>query len=103
MKKVFKGLNYNGIKFYKGTLDDLLSKHQPVILDHTGEELKENFSQFHSFLIGDQTGYSSEFVESFKKHKIISLGNVEYLSSQTINILNFKLDIEEKSNSLETQ
>jgi len=89
------GLDYSGIRFYKGTLTELLSEYQPVILDQNGKQLRREFSKDQSFLIGDQVGYPSGYEKFFNELERISLGSVEYLSSQTINILNFKLDQEE--------
>ena len=42
-------------------------------------------------------GYPSGYEEIFKDLEKLSLGSIEYLSSQTINILNFRLDQEENS------
>ena len=95
LKKVFKGLDYKGIKLYKGTLTDLILKFQPVILDRKGKQLQNRLSKFQSFMIGDQLGYPSDYENSFKTLDKISLGSIEYLSSQTINILNFRLDQED--------
>ena len=103
VKKVFGGLSYSGIKFYKGNLTTLLSEYQPVILDQKGIQLRSGLSKFQSFIIGDQIGYPSGNEEYFKDLEKISLGSIEYLSSQTINILNFILDQEENSPNIPTQ
>ncbi len=103
LKRIFRGLDYSGIKFYKGTLTDLLSENQPVILDQKGKQLRNGFSKYQSFLIGDQMGYPSGNEQLFLELEKISLGPIEYLSSQTINILNFRLDQEENSLVTSTQ
>jgi len=95
LKRVFSGLDYAGIRFYKGTLTSLLSEYQPAILDQKGEQLRSGILKYQSFLIGDQVGYPSGYEQSFIELKKVSLGSIEYLSSQTINILNFRLDQEE--------
>lgn len=103
LKKVFRGFDYSGIKFYKGNLTDLISKYQPVILDQKGIQLRSGLSNFQSFIIGDQMGYPSGYEELFNDLEKISLGSIEYLSSQTINILNFRLDQEKYSPISSTQ
>ncbi|MHA1236669.1 MAG: hypothetical protein ACTSQ9_03290 [Candidatus Hodarchaeales archaeon] len=103
LKRIFSGLDYSGIKFYKGELADLLSEFQPVLLDQKGKLLRSGFSKYQSFLIGDQVGYPSGHEQSFLELEKISLGSIEYLSSQTINILNFRLDQEENSTLTSTQ
>ncbi len=103
LKRVFRGLDYSGIKFYKGNLTDLISEYQPVILNQKGKQLRSGLSNFQSFIIGDQMGYPSGHEKIFKDLEKISLGSIEYLSSQTINILNFRLDQEENSLLLPTQ
>lgn len=103
LKRVFSGLDYSGIKFYKGNLANLLSEYQPVILNQKGKQLRGRLSKYRSFLIGDQVGYPSGYESSFKELEEISLGSIEYLSSQTINILNFRLDQDENSLVTPTQ
>ena len=103
LKRIFSGLDYSGIKFYKGTLTNLLSEFQPVLLDQKGRQLQSRFLKYQSFLIGDQVGYPSGYEQSFLGLEKISLGSIEYLSSQTINILNFRLDQEEDSILTSTQ
>ncbi len=92
LKRVFQGLPVSGISFYNGELKDLISKYQPVILDVHGEVNQEFIRASHSFIIGDQVGYPKEFEEVFSVLKKISLGINEYLSSQTISIVNYILD-----------
>lgn len=92
LKRVFSGLNYSGIRFYEGNLADLLLEHKPVMLDLKGDALLQTISSYQSFIIGDQLGYPSGYEQSFKLLKKLSIGSIEYLSSQTINILNFSLD-----------
>jgi len=103
LKRIFNGLDYSGIRFYKGILADLLTEFQPVILDQKGSLLQSGFSKHQSFLIGDQVGYPSGYEQIFIELEKISLGSIEYLSSQTINILNFRLDQEENSLFTSTQ
>jgi tRNA (pseudouridine54-N1)-methyltransferase len=92
LKRVFKGMPVSGIRFYNGELQDLITKFQPIMLDIHGEENQESLRNNPSFIIGDQIGYPKEYEEVFSALKRISLGVNEYLSSQTISILNFILD-----------
>jgi tRNA pseudouridine-54 N-methylase len=103
LKQVFKGLDYSGIKIYKGTITILLTKYQPVVLDQKCKILGDKLSKYQSYLLGDQVGYPSGHEELFKDLRKISLGSIEYLSSQTINILNFRLDQEENELLSSTQ
>ena len=93
LKRVFQKSPISlGIDFFRGSIDDLILKHTPILLDRYGESYKFEKSEFHSFLIGDQLGYPPEYVDILKSLKKVSLGSKEYLSSQTISILNFLLD-----------
>ena len=92
LKRVFQGLPTSGIHFYDGHLEDLLTKHEPVMLDIRGEVIQKEFSTYNSFILGDQVGYPTQDEEQLIKLKKISLGENEYLSSQTITILNHILD-----------
>ncbi|MHA1993524.1 MAG: hypothetical protein ACW97Z_03215 [Candidatus Hodarchaeales archaeon] len=92
LKRVFRGLPFPGIRFYTGNLEELLVDHKPVMLDIHGEGNPRNFTTSQSFLIGDHLGYPIEHTNLFSKLKKISLGANEYLSSQTITVLNYILD-----------
>jgi tRNA (pseudouridine54-N1)-methyltransferase len=92
LKRVFKGSDVPGIRFFEGKLEELVSKYQPAMLDRHGEIYKSEFPHYESFIIGDQLGYPQEYEKLFTKLKKISLGINEYLSSQTITILNYLLD-----------
>ncbi|PWI49450.1 hypothetical protein CEE45_01275 [Candidatus Heimdallarchaeota archaeon B3_Heim] len=94
LKRVFRGFPHPGIRFYSGNLENLLTKHEPVMLDIHGEVNHKRISTYQSFIIGDQLGYPSEDETILSKLKRVSLGSDEYLSSQTITILNYMLDQE---------
>jgi tRNA (pseudouridine54-N1)-methyltransferase len=94
LKRVFRGLPFPGIRFYSGNLEDLLTKYEPVMLDIHGEVNPKEIITNQSFLIGDHLGYPVEHENLISQLKKISLGSNEYLSSQTITILNYMLDHE---------
>ncbi|MBN1160063.1 MAG: tRNA (pseudouridine(54)-N(1))-methyltransferase TrmY [Candidatus Diapherotrites archaeon] len=82
-----------GLYAKKIDLDGLLGeiKGEIIYLDKNGkiEELKEDFV----YVMGDNKGYSEKDIELLsKKGKKVSLGKTEYLSSQCITIINYKLD-----------
>ncbi|MHA2094282.1 MAG: hypothetical protein ACW98F_06605 [Candidatus Hodarchaeales archaeon] len=92
MKRVFQGLPIPGIRFYDGNLEELLTKYEPIMLDSRGEAVQAKFTTYNAFIIGDQTGYPLKLEEHLSHLKKVSLGPNEYLSSQTITILNHMLD-----------
>jgi tRNA (pseudouridine54-N1)-methyltransferase len=93
LKRVFQKLpTPKGIDFFRGSIEDLIFKHKPMLLDRDGEPYKCEKSEPPSFLIGDQLGYPPEYKNLLKSLKKVSLGSEEYLSSQTITILNYLLD-----------
>ena len=92
LKKVFRGASYKGIVISTRSLRDILKKYQPLMLDAQGEEIDKFASECCSFLIGDHQGYPSDYAVEFETLTKISLGSKEYLSSQVISILNYKLD-----------
>jgi tRNA pseudouridine-54 N-methylase len=93
LKRVFQKLpTPKGIEFFRGSIDDLILNYNPILLDRYGESYKYKESDSHSFLIGDQLGYPPEYEDLLKRLKKVSIGSQEYLSSQTISILNFLLD-----------
>ncbi len=94
LKKVFLGANYNGITISDRDLPDLLNKHQPLMLDLHGEEINKFTLNSKTFIIGDHLGYPDAHQSDFEKLTKVSLGLKEYLSSQVISILNYKIDRE---------
>ena len=94
LKKVFQGAPYKGIAISTGNLIDLLKKYQPLMLDIQGEEIDKFTLNSRSFIIGDHQGYPNNYAMSFKALTKVSLGSIEYLSSQVLSILNYKIDIE---------
>ena len=72
----------------------MVAEHHPIVLDRQGTHLKGEMSKHRSFLIGDHLGYPSEYENLLTNCEKVSLGLKEYLSSQTITILNFILDQE---------
>ncbi len=89
LKRVFQKLPSSGIDFFRGSIEDLVAEHHPIVLDRQGKHLKSEMSKYHSFLIGDQLGYPSEYEDLLVNLEKVSLGLKEYLSSHTITILNF--------------
>lgn len=92
LKRVFTGKKYPGITFYRQNLEEILKKQQPIMLNVKGKQLDQEIGKYSSFLIGDQLGFLLEDMHLFKGLEQISLGAQIYLSSQTITILNYKLD-----------
>ncbi|MHA2223835.1 MAG: hypothetical protein ACXAC8_01375 [Candidatus Hodarchaeales archaeon] len=92
LKRVFEGSNHVGIKFYSERLKDILTKQEFVVLDLKGTKSFDRFQKINFFLIGDQLGFLEQDLPLISDLKKLSLGNQEYLSSQTITILNFLLD-----------
>lgn len=92
LKRVFEGSNHVGIKFYSESLKDILIKQEFVVLDVKGTKSFDHFQENEFFLIGDQLGFLEQDLQLISDLKKLSLGNQEYLSSQTILILNFLLD-----------
>ena len=94
LKRIFQKLPYPGIDYFSGSLNELIEQHKPVMLDRHGKQHEGKISKFQSFLIGDQLGYPSNHDDLMKNLEKISLGSMEYLSSQIISILNYLLDNE---------
>jgi len=92
LKKVFKGHKYPGIIFYQETLENVINQEQLVVLDSGGIYSAKKIETKNIFLIGDQLGFPKEEMDLFLKLEKISLGTHEYLSSQTITMLNYLLD-----------
>ncbi|UCG00478.1 MAG: hypothetical protein JSW11_12685 [Candidatus Heimdallarchaeota archaeon] len=92
LKHVFNGHSYPGIKFYSSSLEQCLKKQKFVVIDRMGEQSLNLLNEFDSFLLGDQLGFQEEIYQYFSKFPKFSLGSTEYLTSQTITILNYLLD-----------
>ncbi|MHA1331904.1 MAG: hypothetical protein ACTSR2_12595 [Candidatus Hodarchaeales archaeon] len=96
LRKVFSGKKFPGIEIESKNLDELMTEEKYIVLDREGhdfEEIKADLRQApYSFLIGDQVGFPDD-VRSLIQDKIkLTLGKIEYLSSQTITILHYLLD-----------
>ncbi len=92
LKRIFKEHPHPGIRFYPSTLEGYLEGQSPLVLDMKGEYSTLMLKKHVSFIIGDQIGFIEENWQFFSKLPKFSLGSHEYLSSQTITILNYLLD-----------
>ncbi len=92
LKRVFKGDNYQGIEFYQDTLENVIEEEKPAMLDSGGIYSTQIVQTKKNFLIGDQLGFPEEENHLFSNLVKLSLGTYEYLSSQTITIINYLLD-----------
>ncbi|MHA2053480.1 MAG: hypothetical protein ACW99F_07765 [Candidatus Hodarchaeales archaeon] len=94
LKKVFRGAFYIGITISGKNLTEILKEHQPLMLDMQGEEIDNFTLNSQSFIIGDHQGYPDDYESDFETLTKVSLGLNEYLSSQVLSILNYKIDRE---------
>ncbi|MFX0086955.1 MAG: hypothetical protein ACFFAU_14955 [Candidatus Hodarchaeota archaeon] len=92
LKRVFKGNNYPGIQFYQNTLKNVIKNEKPAMLESRGICSTQIVKTKKIFMIGDQLGFPEEENHLFSNLEKFSLGTCEYLSSQTITIINYLLD-----------
>jgi tRNA (pseudouridine54-N1)-methyltransferase len=92
LKKIFKGHSYEGIRFYQDTLDNIVKEEKPAMMESRGIYSTQMVKTKEVFLIGDQLGFPEEEDHLFSNLEKLSLGVNEYLSSQTITIINYLLD-----------
>ncbi len=92
LKRIFKGLDYPGTRFYDCSLESLLKDQNPILLDTEGVNSTLLLETNNFFIIGDHIGFIEEDYKTLAKFKKFSLGDNVYLSSQTITLLNYLLD-----------
>lgn len=78
----------------KLNLSNFIKDYENVfVLDKNGEDIRDiEIKENPMFILGDHNGLDKKELKILKNFKKVSLGNVNYFSSQTIAILNNELD-----------
>lgn len=93
LKKVFSGQKIRGFELKPGKWSEITNIFKNCnVLDISGKKIHENLITSNIFLLGDHIGLAKEELDLFSEERKVSLGNLIYLTSHCISIINYFLD-----------